>query len=113
MAVDGCAEGKCFTFTWKLENVSYCWQENKEPLCSPKFVVDSLELTRWSLLLYPRACKDGNYISYYLDRDKDCPSSENDIEIDYALSFMAADGSALRDSKIIKKTMPKGEGQIL
>ncbi|GIX99915.1 TD and POZ domain-containing protein 4 [Caerostris extrusa] len=109
MAVDGCAEGKCFTFTWKLENVSYCSQKKGEHLCSPQFVVDALAGTKWALSLYPSGFEDGNYVGYFLDRDKDC-SSVNDIEIDFVLSFMAADGSALQESKLIKTTIPKGEG---
>ncbi|GIX80940.1 speckle-type POZ protein B [Caerostris extrusa] len=109
MAVGGCAEEKCFTFTWKLENMSYCWQKTEESLRSPKFVVDALEGTRWSLVLYPRQDKDGNYIGYYLYRDKDCSSGVNDIEIDYVLSFMAADGSALVEEKVIKTTMTKNK----
>ncbi|GIY03990.1 speckle-type POZ protein B [Caerostris extrusa] len=109
MAVVGCPVGKCLTLTWKLENMSYCWQKNEEPIRSPIFVVDALEGTRWTLSLYPRGYEDGNYIGYFLDRDADC-SRANDIEIDYVLSFAAADGSALQESKVIKRAMPKGKG---
>ncbi|GIX84110.1 TD and POZ domain-containing protein 1 [Caerostris extrusa] len=89
--------------------MSYCWQKNEEPLRSPIFVVDALEGTRWTLSLYPRGYEDGNYVGYFLYRDADCPSSVNDIEIDCVMSFMAADGSALKESKVIKKAIPKGE----
>ncbi|GIX99921.1 hypothetical protein CEXT_107911 [Caerostris extrusa] len=62
------------------------------------------------LSLYPRRFEDGNYIGYFLYRDKDC-SSVNDIEIDYELSFMAADGSTLQEYKAINRTMSKDKGE--
>ncbi|GIX99917.1 TD and POZ domain-containing protein 1 [Caerostris extrusa] len=111
MAAVGCAEEKCFTFTWKLENMSYCWQNNKEPIFSPKFVVDALEGTKWRLSLYPRRAEVGNYIGYFLNRDKDCSSGVNDIEINYVLSFMAADGSVLQEYKAINRIMSKDKGE--
>ncbi|GIX99913.1 hypothetical protein CEXT_107851 [Caerostris extrusa] len=38
-------------------------------------------------------------ISDIILKDTNCSSGVNDIEIDYALSFMAADGSAIKEVK--------------
>ncbi|GIY92846.1 TD and POZ domain-containing protein 4 [Caerostris extrusa] len=107
MEQQGCVRRKCFTFTWKLENVSYCWPKRTESVYSPTFVVDTLEGTKWKLELCLRGYSDGNYIGYFFHRDKSCNSLV--LELDYELSFLAADGSALKIFKENNKSMRKNK----
>ncbi|GBM11958.1 Speckle-type POZ protein B [Araneus ventricosus] len=102
------SEGKCFTFLWKVENMSFCLQKNGERIESPAFVVDAIEKTKWKLWLYPRGARDGNYIGYFLNREADSKGADK-IEIKYELAFIAKDGSILVSKGIVKDTFPKGE----
>ncbi|GBN94250.1 TD and POZ domain-containing protein 3 [Araneus ventricosus] len=85
---------KCFTFIWKLENASYCWQKIGERIESPSFILDSIEETKWKLRLYPRGQDWSNEIGFYLVREADSKGADN-IEIEYDLSFLAQDGTSL------------------
>ncbi|GBN51151.1 hypothetical protein AVEN_18701-1 [Araneus ventricosus] len=102
-------EEKCFTFTWKLENASYCLQKKGEDIESPAFVVDEIHKTKWKLTLYPRGEEDGNYISCYLSRDSDC-TGEKIVEIKYKLSFIGKCGLDLTPYGSIRASFLKGGG---
>ncbi|CAL1287635.1 unnamed protein product [Larinioides sclopetarius] len=80
-------EENCFTFTWALENASYCLQKKVEKIESPAFVVDEVHKTKWKLWLYPRGARNGNYIGFYLNRERDS-IGEDSVEIKYELSFI-------------------------
>ncbi|CAL1294599.1 unnamed protein product [Larinioides sclopetarius] len=89
-----CSE-KCFTFTWKLENISYCLQKKNAYIKSPAFVIDSTDETKSHLYLYPRGQDNGNYIGFHLFR-------ERKREIKYELAFVAENGSVLRKMPVVK-----------
>ncbi|CAL1294596.1 unnamed protein product [Larinioides sclopetarius] len=84
---------KSFTFTWKLENVSFCVQKTGAVIRSPSFVVDSVDQTKWYLGLYPRGKVDRNYIGFYLYRDADSKGAEK-VEIRFQLELVANHVSA-------------------
>ncbi|CAL1294597.1 unnamed protein product [Larinioides sclopetarius] len=103
-----CGE-KCFTFIWKIENVSYCLERKKEALYSPEFVVDSINETKWCLGLYPRGTDDENYIGFHLFRDSD----SNDVvrkEIRFELAFINNNGSVLKSWHAIDYDFRKSVG---
>ncbi|GIY56577.1 speckle-type POZ protein B [Caerostris extrusa] len=109
MAASNYESGNHFTITWRIENANFCWQKEGEHISSPEFVVDTLENTKWSLWLYPKGCRDGSHVGLFLHREDSC-SVVKDIEIDYELSFMAADGcSVLTTMKASKHTVAKGQ----
>ncbi|GBN74162.1 hypothetical protein AVEN_117699-1 [Araneus ventricosus] len=85
-----------YFFSWFIENYSYCWHKNGEKLVSPNFTIYDLEGTIWNLQLYPRGMRneDEGHISLFLDRSKQDDGPEN-VSINYELSFLAADGSAI------------------
>ncbi|GIY21593.1 hypothetical protein CEXT_624011 [Caerostris extrusa] len=95
-----------FRFLWTIENFSYCWQKKSERIASPPFVVDALDDSEWKLWLCPRGDKDGNYIACFLYRENDSSGPDN-IEIEYELAFLAADGAVLV-SKGLKRVFNKG-----
>ncbi|CAL1282224.1 unnamed protein product [Larinioides sclopetarius] len=98
---------KCFTFIWKLENASYCWQKTGERIESPAFILDSIDETKWKLRLYPRGQDWSNEIGFYLVRDADSKGSDS-IEIEYDLSFLAQDGTILESrSPMIRSFLRK------
>ncbi|GBN77975.1 Speckle-type POZ protein [Araneus ventricosus] len=103
------SEEKCFTFLWKLENISYCLQKKGERIESLSFVVDAIDETKWTLWLYPRGARDGNYIGYFLMRDADSKGGAK-VEIKYELAFTAKDGSVLASKSIVKHAFSKGKG---
>ncbi|GBM11960.1 Speckle-type POZ protein [Araneus ventricosus] len=100
------SEEKCFTFMWKLENISYCLQKKGERIESLSFVVDAIDETKWTLWLYPRGARDGNYIGYFLMRDADSKGAAK-VEIKYELAFTAKDGSVLISNPILKQDFSK------
>ncbi|XP_055953411.1 speckle-type POZ protein B-like [Argiope bruennichi] len=100
---------KCFTFIWKLENASYCWQKTGERIESPSFVLDSIEETKWKLRLYPRGQERSNEIGFYLVREADSKGADN-IEIQYDLSFLAQDGTVLETRIPMTRTFFKKYG---
>ncbi|GBM11961.1 hypothetical protein AVEN_209650-1 [Araneus ventricosus] len=81
------SEEKCFTFLWKLENISFCLQKRGEEIKSPTFVMDAIGKTKWKLSLYPRGERDGNYIGYFLNRETDTEGADTEgIKYELALS---------------------------
>ncbi|GBN03065.1 Speckle-type POZ protein [Araneus ventricosus] len=90
-------ERACFTFTWTLENVSYCWQKKGERIGSPVFAVNMAEKTKWRLWLYPRGYRSRSCVGIFLERNAGC-GGEDVVEIDYELALLATDGSILRSS---------------
>ncbi|GBM11946.1 Speckle-type POZ protein B [Araneus ventricosus] len=101
---------KCFTFTWKLENISYCLEGKDEAIYSPDFVLDSIDETKWCLGLYPRGKDDGNHIGFYLFRDEDSKGAAR-VEIKYEPAFIAEDGSVLKSYGALKTDFPKNTGR--
>ncbi|GIX99704.1 TD and POZ domain-containing protein 1 [Caerostris extrusa] len=99
MASQDEGSSKGFTVTWRIENATFFWQRTLEYFSSPVFVVETIEGTKWSLRLYPRGSSSEYYVGFYLYRHED---ELEDIEIDYELSFLAADGSVLTTSEAKK-----------
>ncbi|CAL1296281.1 unnamed protein product [Larinioides sclopetarius] len=100
---------KSFTFTWKLENASYCFERKGEKIKSPAFVVDSIDETKWKLGFYPRGAEHGDYIAFNLFREADSKGPAR-VEIYYELAFIAKDGSVLKSYTPPKHVFLKGEG---
>ncbi|GBO16393.1 Speckle-type POZ protein [Araneus ventricosus] len=96
MAREDDVKRKCFTFIWKLENASYCWQSNLECIASPSFTVDEIQETNWKLGLRPSIERDN--IGFFLQRQVDNKSAES-VAIDCELAFLASDGTALHALK--------------
>ncbi|GBO08051.1 Speckle-type POZ protein-like A [Araneus ventricosus] len=96
MACADYSKRKSFTFIWKLENASYCWQSNSEFIESPSFTVDEIHEINWELRLYPSTGSDN--IGFYLERQDNNKGAET-VAIDYELAFLASDGTALRALK--------------
>ncbi|GIY53646.1 speckle-type POZ protein B [Caerostris extrusa] len=100
---------KYFTITWRIENAWYVWQEAGEHISSPVFVADDLGGTKWSLWLYPSGTDVGTHVGYFLHRQEGC-GGEEDVQIDYELSFLKEDGLTVSESrKASKRTIAKGE----
>ncbi|GBM04525.1 Speckle-type POZ protein [Araneus ventricosus] len=89
-------EEKCFTITWKIENISYCLEKYNERIRSPSFVVDEMEGIEWKLRFYPRGEKDrSNFIGIYLHREED-KSPVATITVKFDIALMSEDGCELR-----------------
>ncbi|GBN67347.1 Speckle-type POZ protein [Araneus ventricosus] len=90
------------SITWCIENFSYCWHNNGEKLISPKFTVDGLNGTTWSLQLYPRGESDNSRhnLSLYLGRCK-TDNGPDLMPIKYQLSVLASDRSAMKSREIV------------
>ncbi|GFR08011.1 speckle-type POZ protein B [Trichonephila clavata] len=103
-------ERKCFSFTWAIENFSFCWKKKGEGISSPTFIADTIERTKWHLTLYPDGdlseVKDS--ISFFLIREEDS-KGPTDLTISFELSFIAADGSVLKSSGINVYSFTRGE----
>ncbi|CAL1296324.1 unnamed protein product [Larinioides sclopetarius] len=89
----------CYSITWAINNFSYCWQRKNEAIVSPIFSICIPEETKWKLLLFPRGSSHGNFIAFYLYREQNCNGAEN-IEVEYSLEFLAADGSILTKGEL-------------
>ncbi|GBM11924.1 hypothetical protein AVEN_209623-1 [Araneus ventricosus] len=107
MACRAVEERKFFTFTWALENASYCWQKSKERLLSPVFVVEGIENTKWRLALYPRGKDDDFDISCGLGRNTNSSGVDN-VEIDFEIAFLTGDGTVVLSSGKKRYTFQKG-----
>ncbi|XP_055951698.1 uncharacterized protein LOC129987790 [Argiope bruennichi] len=91
-----------FTFIWTALKLSRGSEQNgllqtaPEILSSPPFFVDSLEKTGWCLMML--ISKKGDHITCSLSRIiKD--NGPKKIEIEFEISFLAADGSSLIKGK--------------
>ncbi|GBN55474.1 Speckle-type POZ protein-like B [Araneus ventricosus] len=98
---------KCFTFIWKLENASYCWQSHLEYIESPLFIVDEIHETNWILRLFPSIQRHN--IGFYVRRQADNKSLERVIT-HCELAFLSSDGTALHAFKTTNAEIRKGEG---
>ncbi|CAL1262210.1 unnamed protein product [Larinioides sclopetarius] len=95
MACEENDKRKCFTYIWKLENLSY-WRWNEEDcIKSPCFVVDDLLGTKWKMTLDPSVGDGYNNISLFLEREVDDIDAHN-IKIDCELAFLSSDGTVLQ-----------------
>ncbi|GFW20427.1 TD and POZ domain-containing protein 1-like [Trichonephila clavipes] len=110
MDIQSISERRCFSFTWAIENFSFCWKKTGEGLSSPTFIADTIERTKWKLVLYP----DGNlsekngFMSFFLRREEDSKGS-TDIVIFFELAFLAADGSVIKSSGIGEYSFVRGK----
>ncbi|GBO25321.1 Speckle-type POZ protein [Araneus ventricosus] len=107
MATENDSKRKCFTFIWKLENASYCWQRRTECIQSPSFTVDEIHETNWKLGLYPSIGRDN--IGFWLQRQSDNNGVES-VAIDCELAFLSSDGTALREFKRKNEEIRKAKG---
>ncbi|CAL1284117.1 unnamed protein product [Larinioides sclopetarius] len=96
---------KEFSFTWRIENISYSWHKTGDKIISPTFIVGSMEKTCWTLRLHPRGRKNEDYISFYLYREKEDKGPEK-ISLNYELSFLSPDGL------LVNKDAPKVKGSF-
>ncbi|KAF8771275.1 Speckle-type POZ protein B like protein [Argiope bruennichi] len=95
MADEMALKGKCFSITWKIENMTGCDQKFEEAIVSPRFIVDTLDKTTWQIGMSPRGISDfENCIGLYLCRHKNDKSDVTmDVKIEFA--FIGKDGSVL------------------
>ncbi|GFR15874.1 TD and POZ domain-containing protein 3 [Trichonephila clavata] len=105
------SENKCFSFTWIIENFSFCWQKVGERISSPAFTVDTIESSKWKLMLCPNGelSEKNDSISFYLKREKDSKGPTGLI-IFFELSFLAADGSVVLSNGIVEYYFERGTG---
>ncbi|GBN60078.1 hypothetical protein AVEN_233068-1 [Araneus ventricosus] len=84
-----------YTFSWSIENYSFCWHKNGEVLVSPKFTVEGMEGTAWTFELYPRGKFEENKgrISLLLMREYDDGPESFSFESD--LSICKENGDTL------------------
>ncbi|GIY97695.1 speckle-type POZ protein [Caerostris extrusa] len=90
---------KCVTFTWMIENASYCYQNPLEGIRSPSFYINWLGKSKWHLSFYPRGRQSENYIDLVLYREEDPGKNYCLIDTDFEISLLAADFSILKLSK--------------
>ncbi|GFR25287.1 speckle-type POZ protein B [Trichonephila clavata] len=104
------SERRCFSFTWAIENFSFCRKKRGEGISSPKFIADTIERTKWKLMLYPDGDLRGknDSMSFFLRREEDSKGS-TDITIFFELSFLAADGSIIKSSGIGEHSFVRGK----
>ncbi|KAF8771271.1 Speckle-type POZ protein B like protein [Argiope bruennichi] len=94
MADEMALKGKCFSITWKIENMTGCYQKFDNEISSPTFTVNTLDKTVWWLAVTPRGEIDSiDYISLYLYRDIDKTDTTIDVKFEFAL--IGKDGSVL------------------
>ncbi|GFS71355.1 speckle-type POZ protein B [Nephila pilipes] len=96
----------CVTFYWNIDNYSYCWHKRREGIYSPDFIVNSLENTQWTLLLYPKGSTEDNYIDYFLGRTSE--DGPKNIAVKCELAFLAEDGSVLLTKERERDTYTNG-----
>ncbi|GBN88851.1 hypothetical protein AVEN_176736-1 [Araneus ventricosus] len=101
---------RCFTFTWTLENASYCLQKKGEKIESPVFVVDEIHKTKWKLWLYPRGESNGNFIGCFLHREF-ASEGEDSVEIKYELAFIGESGLVPTFKSLIQHSFSKIGGR--
>ncbi|GFQ90306.1 TD and POZ domain-containing protein 3 [Trichonephila clavata] len=104
MDYDDFSENKCFTFTWKIENYSYSWQENGECISSPVFVVNTIGNSKWKLEIYPKGVNEAfqDFVSIFLIREVE----DREICISFDVSFLATDDSVLVRDIFVEKSFP-------
>ncbi|GBN77974.1 hypothetical protein AVEN_129812-1 [Araneus ventricosus] len=103
------SEERCYTFLWKLENISYCLEKKGKRIESPSFVVDAIDQTKWKLCFYPRGDSDEDWIACYLHREADSKGASS-VKIKYELALIKDDGSELKSTGIIENTFSKNSG---
>ncbi|GFT01640.1 TD and POZ domain-containing protein 3 [Nephila pilipes] len=106
------SEKKNFSFTWVIENFSYCWQKKDEEIRSPAFIVETMAKTKWRLILYPKGLDEDDvqedFISFYLERQEDSKGPAN-FTIFYEFSFVGADGSLLVSTELLENSFQKND----
>ncbi|GFQ64396.1 speckle-type POZ protein [Trichonephila clavata] len=94
-------ERKCFSFTWAIENFSFCWQNNGEDISSPSFIVDTIERSKWKLVLRPnqKLSETNCLIICFLIREEDSKGPTY-LTILFEVAFLNDDGSVLKSNGI-------------
>ncbi|GFS84082.1 TD and POZ domain-containing protein 1 [Nephila pilipes] len=83
-----------FMFTWHIENFSFSWQNKNENMKSPSFIVETMDKSKWCLIIYPAGCQIAeDYVSIYLGRLGDS-KGPSDIEIEFEL-YLSTDSGRL------------------
>ncbi|GFU04250.1 TD and POZ domain-containing protein 3 [Nephila pilipes] len=94
------------TFLWKIKNFNCLWLKRQERIGSPEFVVETLENTRWKLVVYPRGDRKEDEIAFGLQRSED-DSHIHGIEVYIELAFLSENGSILSLIRSAKNTVNK------
>ncbi|GIY55347.1 TD and POZ domain-containing protein 5 [Caerostris darwini] len=93
MALPSEDERKCCTILWTIENFSY-YLEKEASLESPTILLECLEKTKWSLVLWLAGILPKNLIIMNLKRNLKCTGPDNiTLNVDMALLLM--NGSVL------------------
>ncbi|KAG8196905.1 hypothetical protein JTE90_027610 [Oedothorax gibbosus] len=83
-------EKRCLTYIWKIQNFSYCIEQQGDALESPPFSICASNEPDWKIRLYPRGEEDTHHIALYLQK-----LSDSLFECDLELSFLASNGASL------------------
>ncbi|GBN01027.1 TD and POZ domain-containing protein 1-like [Araneus ventricosus] len=92
---------KAFEVKWRVENLRSWLQPTDDSLYSSQFLAETLANTRWKLRLSRKWHLAEKCISLALERDVD--DHLKPIDLNYELSFLACDGSALKSKSCITK----------
>ncbi|GBN77987.1 TD and POZ domain-containing protein 5 [Araneus ventricosus] len=95
-----CQRKEC-TFQWEINNLWYCWLKNGERIKSHTCVLDQLEHTRWSLILYPKGKVTEDHVGLYLRRENDIFGPKI-IEVSSQLAILDTGGSFLKVKNMSK-----------
>ncbi|XP_071033391.1 speckle-type POZ protein-like B isoform X1 [Parasteatoda tepidariorum] len=80
-----------YSFTWKIENYSFCFDKPEETLKSPIFTANNLNGSKWFLTFRPYKEKGTHVIACYLNRCKEDLCSE-EIRIYFAIALINGNG---------------------
>ncbi|KAG8190645.1 hypothetical protein JTE90_002600 [Oedothorax gibbosus] len=83
-------EKRCLTYIWKIQNFSYCIEQQWDALESPPFSICASNEPEWKIRLYPRGEEDTHHIALYLQK-----LSDSLFECDLELSFLDSNGASL------------------
>ncbi|GIY89812.1 TD and POZ domain-containing protein 1-like [Caerostris extrusa] len=109
MASQRLSQKNAFCITWIVKNYNYWWYLSPGRIESPEFIVDTMEKTKWRLIVYPLPyC---GTIDCFLSRVEECEGPPN-IEVEFQLELLAMDGSPLT-SRVLKHSFTKGDSSYL
>ncbi|GBN00599.1 TD and POZ domain-containing protein 5 [Araneus ventricosus] len=103
---------KSFEVKWRIENLRSWFETRNDTLYSPQFLPETLPNTCWKLRLSRKLHLAEKYITLALERDVENGHPEP-IDLNYELSFLACDGSALKSRSCTTKFAPKTVSQEL
>ncbi|XP_015925866.1 speckle-type POZ protein [Parasteatoda tepidariorum] len=92
-----------YMFTWRIENYSFCYQNNGECLFSPNFIDENLSGKEWFLQLFPRGESEmtSEYVSCYLFQDS---LDESSFSFDLKIEMVGASGKKLKTFEVTNKS---------